>query len=369
MGDLLGNISNFINNIFVNAGSAIQGFLLGLGLMPQAVVVIMAIIGIVILVGFLLNNLLVLIYLERKVVGFIQDRVGPNRVGPAGLLQSVADAIKLLIKEDIVPDRADKLVWALAPVIITAQALMVYAVIPFGPRLILSDLNVGLLYIISVSSVVTVGILMAGWGSNNKYSLLGGMRAVAQFISYEIPLGLALIGVIMLVGSLSTIDIVNFQAANTWLFILQPLAFIIYFIAGMAEVNRVPFDLVEAESEIVAGYHTEYSGMRFALFFLAEYLNQWTLASLGTTVFLGGWLPIGIPGVFDLSFIPPYLWYYIKAQALFFVLFWVRGTLPRFRIDQLMGFAWKGLIPLALFNIFATAAIWIVGNLLNFWRA
>jgi len=287
------------------------------------------------------------VYLERRIVGRLQNRIGPNRVGPFGILQTVADTIKLLIKEDIVPLGTDKAVFLLAPVLVAVPALLVYAVIPFGPGVVVADLNIALLYLIAISSLTTLGILLAGWSSNNKYSLLGAMRAAAQVISYEVPLVLSLIGVMMLAGTMSLNGIVEAQRP-LWFFIWQPLGLLIFLVAGIAELNRTPFDLVEGESEIVAVYHIEYSGMRFALFFLAEYLNAFVLSALAATLFFGGWLGPPIVG----ATLPPYIWFALKALVFMFVLFWVRGTLPRLRVDQLMGFCWKFLLPLGLANIF-----------------
>jgi NADH-quinone oxidoreductase subunit H len=289
-----------------------------------------------------------LVLLERRLIAFMQDRLGPNRLGPEGILQPVADVLKLFAKEDIVPAKADPIVFKLATIVMVISALLVYAVIPFGPGMIISDLNIGIIYVAAVSGLSAVGMLMAGWGSNNKYALLGAMRAAAQVISYEIPLVFSIIGVAMITGSLSTVSIVNGQSAWfgwRWNIFLQPIGFVVFFISATAELNRTPFDLMEAESEIVAGYHIEYSGMRWALFFLAEYLNSFAVAAIGVTLFFGGWLgPI----------LPPYVWFVVKTYALFFLFYWMRGTLPRVRIDQLMGLAWRYLLPAALANLLIT---------------
>jgi len=283
------------------------------------------------------------IYLERRGLGRLQVRLGPNRVGPFGVLQPVADAIKVLIKEDIVPAKGDKWVHWLAPVVAFAPALMIFAVVPFQDGALLADLNIGILYVVAISSVSVVGIFMAGWGSNNKYSLIGAMRTVAQVVSYEIPLVLSIIGVVLLTGSLSMNKIVEAQTIP--FILLQPLAFLIFFLAACAEINRTPFDLLEAESEIVAGFHIEYSGMKFALFYLVEYAEALAISAIITTLFLSGWRgPI----------LPPFLWFLIKVFAVFFLIFWVRGTIPRLRIDQVMAFAWKCLLPLALLNLLIT---------------
>ncbi|HET7521792.1 MAG TPA: NADH-quinone oxidoreductase subunit NuoH [Bacillales bacterium] len=287
---------------------------------------------------------------DRKVIGFMQLRIGPNRVGGRfGLLQTVADVFKLLIKEDTIPKRADKPLYVLAPVIAFTPSFAVLAAIPFSSHLQFADLGVGLLYYMSVSGITTVGILTGSWASNNKYALIGGMRAVAQMISYEIPLVMSVIGVIMLAGSLNLVDIVRAQDVLPF-FILQPLGFVIFIISALAELSRTPFDLPEAESELVAGYHTEYSGFRWAFFMLTEYVYMFGMAALTTVLFLGGWLPL--PG---LGFIPGIVWFSLKFMIVVFFLVWLRATFPRLRSDQLMEFAWKVLLPAALANIFITA--------------
>ncbi len=303
-----------------------------------------------ILSTFILTVVMAFIYIERRGVGRFQIRRGPNRAGPFGVLQPVADAIKVLIKEDIIPARGDRWVHWLAPIIAFIPALMIFAVIPFGQGAFFADLNVGILYIIAISSLGIIGVFMAGWGSNNKYSLVSAMRTVAQMISYEIPLVLSIIGVLIITGSLSMVSIVEGQ--HVPFLLLQPLGFLIFFIAAAAELNRTPFDLLEAESEIVAGYHIEYSGMKFGLFYLGEYTHTFAISAIVTTLFLGGWSG---------PFLPPALWFLIKVFSVFILLFWLRSTLPRLRVDQLMGFAWKFLFPLALINVFITgveAIIW-----------
>jgi len=298
----------------------------------------------VVIIGFVLTMVMGVIYIERRAMGRMQSRLGPNRTGPFGLLQPVADAIKVLLKENIVPDRADKIVHWLAPVIAFAPALMIFAVIPFQDGALLADLNIGILYIVAISSVSTIGIFMAGWGSSNKYSLLGAMRNVAAVVSYEMPLVLAIVGVVLIAGSLSMNQIV--LAQNVPFILLQPLGFFLFFAAGCAEINRSPFDLMEADSEIVAGFHTEYSGMKFAMFYLVEYAEAVAISAIITTLFLGGWRgPI----------LPPWLWFIIKVIIVFFAMVWTRTTLPRVRIDQLMAFAWKFLFPLSLINLVITA--------------
>ena len=312
-------------------------------------------------------GVLVMIYAERRVSAFMQDRVGPNRVGPKGVLQPIADGIKFLMKEDLVPEKVDKPIFILAPAILLIPALMTFAVIPFGSSINLfgreialqvADVNVGVLYILALTSISVYGIVLAGWSSNNKYSLLGGLRSSAQLISYELAMGLAVVSIILLAGSLRLNDIITDQQGSflSWNIFRQPLAFLIFLIAVYAETNRLPFDLSEAEQELVGGYHTEYSSMKFAMFFMAEYANMITAAALTVTLFFGGWdvplLDEGSLGLFGallsvLSFI-------LKVAFFLFLFIWVRWTFPRFRYDQLMRLGWKVMLPLALFNIFLT---------------
>jgi NADH-quinone oxidoreductase subunit H len=289
------------------------------------------------------------IYFERRFISRFQIRIGPNRVGPFGLFQPVADVIKILIKEDIVPLNADKLIHLLAPIFAIAPAIMVFAVIPFQNGAALVNLNIGILYIVAVSSISIVGMVMAGWSSNNKYALVSAMRVIAQVVSYEIPLALAIIGVVLFAGTLSMNGIV--QAQHIPYILLQPLGFLIYFLGSMAEINRTPFDLLEAEGEIVAGYNIEYSGFKFALFYLTEYTEAIAVSTIIATLYLGGW-----KGPFDTLPVLPVLWFLIKVFAVFAVIIWVRATLPRLRIDQVMGFAWKFLLPLSLINLLITGA-------------
>ncbi|OEF96880.1 NADH-quinone oxidoreductase subunit NuoH [Desulfuribacillus alkaliarsenatis] len=300
--------------------------------------------------GALLLVVMYTIYFERKVIGFMQVRIGPNRHGWKGLLQSPADVMKLMLKEDIIPANVDRNIFLIAPIIAFAPSFMVLATIPWSERLTGADLNVGVLYFVGVSSITTIGILMGGWSSNNKYSLLGAMRGVAQMISYEIPLVMSIIGVVILAGSLNLREIVLAQQTmGVWFIIPQFLAFVVYMIAAVAELNRSPFDLPEAESELVSGYHTEYTGFRMAFFFLAEYVYAIAIAALATTLFLGGWLgPAFLPGI---------VWFFLKMSLFVFVFFWLRATMPRARVDQLMTFGWKVLIPLALLNIVITAVV------------
>ncbi|MBA2874488.1 NADH-quinone oxidoreductase subunit H [Anoxybacillus caldiproteolyticus] len=289
---------------------------------------------------------------ERKVMGFMQGRYGPNQVGGRwGLLQTVADVLKLLLKEDTIPKAADKPLFVLAPVIAFAPAFMVLATLPFTDELQFADIGVGLLYYIAVSGLTTVGVVTGAWASNNKYALLGGMRAAAQMISYEIPLVMSVLGVVLLAGSLNLNDIVEAQK-HVWYIFVQPIGFLVFLIASVAELNRTPFDLPEAESELVAGFHVEYSGFRWAFFMLAEYVYFFAMAALTTILFLGGWQPVML-----LDFIPGAVWFSLKFSAVVFLLIWFRVTFPRLRADQLMEFGWKVLLPVALANIFITALI------------
>jgi NADH-quinone oxidoreductase subunit H len=301
------------------------------------------------IIVFVLVMVMGAIYLERRVLGRMQSRLGPNRTGPFGLLQPVADAVKVLLKETIVPATADKIVHFLAPIVAFTPVLLIMAVVPFQNGALLADLNIGILYIVAVSSISTVGIFMAGWGSGNKYSLLGAMRNIAAVVSYEIPLVMAIVGVVMVAGSLSMNQIVNAQ--NIPYILVQPLGFLLFVTATSAEINRSPFDLTEADSELVAGFHTEYSGMRFAMFYLIEYAEAIVMSTIITTLFLSGWRG---------PWLPPWLWFIVKTLAVFFVMIWIRATLPRVRIDQLMGLAWKCLLPLAVINLFITAIETIV---------
>jgi NADH-quinone oxidoreductase subunit H len=298
----------------------------------------------VIIVVFVLALVMAFIWVERRAMGIMQARLGPNRAGPFGLLQPIADALKVLLKEDIIPVKADKVVHWLAPVVAFAPVLMIFAVIPFQDGALLADLNVGILYVVAISSVAMVGIFMAGWGSSNKYSLLGAMREVAAVVSYEIPVLITAAGVVLLAGSLSLNQIVLAQEGIPFI-LLQPLGFLLFFIGSCAEINRSPFDLMEADSELTAGFHTEYSGMKFAMFYLVEYVEALAMSAIITTPFLGGWRG---------PLLPPWLWFVIKTMAVFFVMVWTRTTLPRIRIDQLMALAWKFLFPLALINLIIT---------------
>ena len=309
-------------------------------------------------------------WLERRVWGRIQSRVGPNRVGPQGILQWLADGIKNLLKEDIIPTAADKRLFTLAPYIVFVGFLATFVVIPFGSWLIVADLNIGILYILAVTSLVVIGILMAGWSSNNKWSLLGGMRAAAQIVSYEIPAGLAVLTIIFAAGTLSMQGIINAQGWRPWDWFLfyNPFtfaAFFLFFTAALAEGNRTPFDIPEAESELVAGYVTEYSGMRFLFFFFAEWGNLYVIGAVATTLFLGGWKIPPITENSTLRGILEFTVFFLKAYLWVFVAMWIRGTLPRVRVDQLMTLCWKYMVPLAFFCLLGTAGwmvIWPQGN-------
>ncbi len=296
---------------------------------------------------FVSVNALFLVWAERKVSARIQLRQGPLHVGWQGLLQTAADAVKLISKELTLPKEADKFLYLLAPVLVFAPALASFLILPLGPGLVLRDLNIGFLFVFSLANITFIGIFIAGWSSNSKYALLGSMRAVAQNISYEIPLLLSTMGVVMIAGTLKMSELVVAQE-KVWFVALQPVAFLIFVCASLAEANRAPFDIPEAESELVAGFHTEYSGMRFALFFLGEYTAVFISSALATTLFLGGWRGPFFPGP---------LWFLLKTYAIVFVIMWIRWTFPRLRSDQLMGFAWKVLIPFGIVNVFLTAGV------------
>ena len=297
-------------------------------------------------------------YMERKVVAFMQHRVGPLYAGPYGLLQPIADAVKLIFKEDVVPNNVERVTYALAPIISFIPALLIFAVVPFAAdatlfgreiKMVISDLNIGVLFIFAVTSLGVYGIVLAGWSSGSKYSLMGGLRSMAQMISYEIGYGLSIIGVILVANTLSLRELVAQQASVfDWFVWKQPLGFLLYLTCAIAETNRLPFDLPEAESELVAGYHTEYSSMRFATFFISEYANMLAVSAVGATLFFGGWQG---------PYLPSIAWFIIKVFLFMFFYIWLRGTLPRFRYDQLMSFGWKVLLPLALLNTMVTAAI------------
>jgi NADH-quinone oxidoreductase subunit H len=315
-------------------------------------------------------------YAERKISAFMQARLGPMRVGPYGLLQPIADAIKLLTKEDLTPDKADPFIFKFAPYISVAAAFIVFAVIPFAPDWgVITDINIGLLFVLSVSSVGVLALILAGWSSNSKYALMGGLRSSAQMVSYEVAMGLSLVGALMFARTLSLSGIVSAQQSDSiWFILYQPMGFMVFLISGIAENNRAPFDLPEAESEIVAGFHTEYSGMRWSLFFMAEYAAMVVVAAMATSLYLGGWY---LPGVYRLTEANGYHHLYVilsitvfvlKMGVLLYTYFWLRWTLPRYRYDQLMDLGWKWLIPATLVNIVLTALAIFLVQALDGWR-
>ncbi|MDH4069492.1 MAG: NADH-quinone oxidoreductase subunit NuoH [Ignavibacteria bacterium] len=334
---------------------------------------IISVIKIVIVLLIILTVVANLVYVERKVSAAIQNRIGPNRVGPWGLLQSPADVLKLFIKEDIVPSTANPFIHSLAPVISISVALVTFAVVPFGGsvelfghqvKLMIADVNIGVLYILALTSLGVYGVTLSGWSSNNKYSLLGGLRAAAQLISYELSLGLSIIGVVMISGSLELDRIVEMQSGFQWNAFLTPIGFITFIVASFAETNRLPFDLPEAEPELVGGYHTEYSGMKFGTFFLAEYANMITASSLIVTLFLGGWQfpfleTFGLPAM--MATVVQVLTFVTKVAFVLFFFIWIRWTIPRFRYDQLMNLGWKVMLPLALVNLVITGGLILAG--------
>jgi NADH-quinone oxidoreductase subunit H len=335
---------DIINNIFINGSGLIKSILSALGFGSFLINMVMAVVYFVAVAAVVTFNIIIIVWMDRRVASLFQERIGPNRVGPFGILQSLVDAVKLIGKESIIPAAVDKTVYKIAPVFIFTVTFMMYAVLPYGKDMSAVNLNLGILYFIAVSSTSTIAILMAGWGSNNKYSLLGGMRTIAMVVSYEIPLAFSMLGIVMITGTLNLNEIVASQS-SVWNIVLQPVAFVIFIIAALAELNRSPFDMTEAEQEIVAGFHTEYSGMRFALFFMAEYANLFVVSALGVTLFFGGWHgPI----------LPSWLWFMLKSYAMIFFILWIRWTMPRARIDKMMKFNWKFLIPLSIANVLVT---------------
>ncbi|MGE5380244.1 MAG: NADH-quinone oxidoreductase subunit NuoH [Methylocystaceae bacterium] len=336
-----------MENLWLNLAALLRDWLASLGCSPVTVNALLMLVKFIAIAGIVTGNIIVLIWLERKISGFIQMRLGPNRLGPFGSLQTIADALKLLSKEDIIPARTDRILFKLAPIFFLAILLMLYAVLPFGNKdMVVWQSSIGIFYFLSIGSVTTVCLLAAGFGSNSKYSLLGAMRSVAQMVAYELPLTFSLLGVIMLVGSLNLSDVLAAQT-KYWLVLVQPLGFVIFMVAAAAELGRKPFDLPEGEQELTGGVYTEYTGMRWALFFLAEYTNLFAVCGLATTIFLGGGSG---------PFLPGWLWFFIKVYFMMWLFMWVGWTFPRIRIDRLMGFCWKVLVPLSLFNIFATGA-------------
>ena len=337
------------NDIFIALAVLLRQLLAAIGLSPQLIEVIMAFIRAAVLGTVALLIFMLITWLERKVVARIQDRIGPNLAGPWGLLQPIADGIKAITKEDTTPAGADVNVFNVSPIVAGVAAMLVYAVLPFGPNagygpLAGADMSIGLFYILAVGAVSLIAILMAGWSSNNKYALLGAFRAVAELLSYEVPQVLSITAIVMIAGTMRMTTLVEVQTVP-FIFPLFLTAFV-FLISGIAESGRSPFDLVEAESEIVAGYHIEYSGMKFSLFYLGEFIHAFAVCAVITTVFLNGW---------EGPLLPPWLWFLVKSFAIFFIMMWIKFTLPRFRIDQLMAFNWKFLVPLALVNLLTLA--------------
>ncbi|MFI5142535.1 MAG: NADH-quinone oxidoreductase subunit NuoH [Thermoanaerobaculales bacterium] len=345
---------------------------------PWIAFLLVPLVKIVVILGVVILLAAYLSYFERKILAYMQIRIGPNRVGPRGWLQPIADALKLFVKEDTVPARAEKFVYFLGPVLVTAPALLIFSVIPFGPQAklfgyeftpYLTDVNIGILLLLGISSVGVYGVILGGWASNNKFSLMGGLRSAAQLVSYEVPMGFAVVTVLLMANSLSLVRIVEAQkeqgvwfVAPGWLTVCGLVAFFVYFVCGVAETNRNPFDLPEAESELVAGFHTEYSGMKFAFYFLAEYANMVVVSSVATVLFFGGWLPpfpnwlAGVWASPAFAWVPPPGWFLLKVAAFLFCYIWFRGTFPRYRFDQLMRLGWKVLLPVSLANLLVTSA-------------
>jgi len=355
------NAWHYFVNLFPNVRTDFVEWLQGFGLPSSLIIFLDSLIGITLILLIVFPIVMVFTWLERRFIARMQLRPGPNRCGPLGLLQPVADGIKTLMKELITPAKGDKLVHWIAPVAFFIFALMVFAVLPIGKGKMgaFADLNIGILYVVAIGSLSVIGVFMAGWGSNNKYSLIGAMRGVAQLISYEVPMGLSIVGVVLIVGSLQMSELVGKQTVP--FILLQPLGFLIYFIGAITELNRSPMDEIEADSELTAGYFTEYSGMKFVMFFIGEYINTLAVAIIVTTLFLSGWKG---------PFLPVWLWFVLKVLAVFLFILWMRATLIRLRIDQVMAFSWKCLLPLALINTFVTAAevlVWV--NWMSGWES
>ena len=344
-------------DVFTTIYQWLVGVLDGWGATPVVIEGVVNLIGALIVATFTLVLVIFTIWMERKWVGRLQDRIGPNRVGPWGVFQSIADVLKLLSKEIVMPSGADKVPYILAPIVAVASVILIWAVMPFAKTAIGTNVNIGALYFVSVSSLGIMGILMAGWSSNNKYALLGAFRAVAMLVSYEVPLILTLLVPVLLSGSMRMNDIV--QGQTVWYVFAVPVAALIFYIANVAEVGRSPFDLLEAESEIVAGFHIEYSGMAFAMFYLAEFMHAFTISALTATLFLGGWRGPGAEQIPTLGVV----YFFIKTFAVYFFNVWARGTLPRLRIDHMMSFCWKFLVPLSLINLILMAVVDKLGQL------
>jgi NADH-quinone oxidoreductase subunit H len=363
-------MANSVDQIFIHAKQWLLSMLSG-HIPVWAIQIVSSLLNIAVLLGVFLTLFALMSVLERKILGRMQNRYGPNRVGPCGLFQPVADGIKMLIKEDIVPARADKVVHFLAPILVAATAILALGVIPYGRNMTPFVIDGGILFFFAVGSTTELAVFMAGWGSNNKFSLLGAMRAIAQMISYELPLIITVLPVVMMVGSLNPDKIVfaqkyyYFGFLPHW-FVVTPwgaTAFLLFFVSGLVESNRTPFDVPEGESEIVAGHMTEYSGFKYATFFMAEYLGMFAVSGLAVTLFLGGW-HAPLPW---LGFIPSYVWFFAKLSVLLFVFIWIRGTLPRMRVDQMMNVAWKFMLPMA-FTCLISAAVWhYAGRRLSGW--
>ena len=354
-------------NILLSITQSIHGWLFEVMSPPLAMVAQNILIAVVFLTLFALSGL-ILVWLERRVAAFFQLRLGPNRVGPFGLFQTIADALKLVSKELTGPEKADKFLYNLAPYFVIVSSLMALSVLPFSQELHAFDINIGVFFLIAVSSMGVIGILLGGWSSNNKYSLIGAMRSGLQTISYELSVGLSILTMVLLSGSLQISGIISAQQEGGWLIIQRHIpamiAFAIYMIAGTAETNRTPFDLVEAESELGAGFHTAYSGMKFAYFFLSEFINMFIIAAIGTILFFGGWLsPFGITESIPLLGV---FWFLLKAFGLIFLMMWFRWTFPRLRVDQLLTLEWKYLLPINLFNIVFMAVIVLLDLTINF---
>lgn len=338
----------FIDNIFLNIAGLIRDFCAWLGMGELGADLVMGFVSYVAIILICVLCALFYVLWERKFAGYIQRRPGPNRLGPNGWFQTIGDALKLLMKEDIVPEKADKKLHLTAALVVFAPPMLALAVIPFGEGMVALDLDLGLVFVLAVTSLCTLPVMIAGYSSGNKYSLIGAMRAVSQMISYEIPMVFSLVGVVLIAGTCNLSDIVYAQQESLWFICYQPFMFLIYLICSVAECNRAPFDLPEGESELTAGVYTEYSGMRYALFYLSEYCNMFVAAGIMTTLFLGGWMGPVLPG---------WVWFLLKTFVIMSIFVWVRWTFPRLRVDQLQSFCWKILFPLTILNIIVTCVM------------